>query len=236
MSYIRHGTWCFALCINIPPSAIAGRSPARARASRRCATSLSISRMRLLALNKPFGTICQFSPHETRPSLARLGRRCPASIRPAGSTPTAKACCCSPTTAHCRRASPSRVTSSSNAIGRKWKARPTRPRCRSSRRGVDLGDYVTRPCRAKYVEPTGRTLWPRNAADSLSRRDTDHLDRTVDHRRQEPAGASHDRRGRLSRRCVWCASASARSTSSRSDCTRARAIELPPRAPWDGIA
>jgi 23S rRNA pseudouridine2457 synthase len=27
-------------------------------------------RMRLLALNKPFGTICQFSPHETRASLA----------------------------------------------------------------------------------------------------------------------------------------------------------------------
>ena len=26
--------------------------------------------MRLLALNKPFGTICQFSPHETRASLA----------------------------------------------------------------------------------------------------------------------------------------------------------------------
>ena len=26
--------------------------------------------MRLIALNKPFGTICQFSPHETRASLA----------------------------------------------------------------------------------------------------------------------------------------------------------------------
>ena len=25
--------------------------------------------MNLIALNKPFGTICQFSAHETRPSL-----------------------------------------------------------------------------------------------------------------------------------------------------------------------
>ena len=30
-----------------------------------CATGMT-----LLALNKPFGTICQFSPHPTRPTLA----------------------------------------------------------------------------------------------------------------------------------------------------------------------
>ncbi|MCQ4437592.1 hypothetical protein NO135_21585, partial [Clostridioides difficile] len=28
-------------------------------------------------------------------------------------------------------------------------------------RGVDLGDYVTRPCRAEFIEPPD-TLWPRN--------------------------------------------------------------------------
>ena len=126
----------------------------------------------------------------------RLGARCPASIRRAGSIPTAKACCSSPTTARCRRASPSRVTNLSNAIGRRWKAQSTRCHLKKLARGVDLGDYVTRPCRAEYVEPTDYAL-DTHAADPLSRRDSDHMDRVVDHRRQEPPGASHDRRGRF---------------------------------------
>jgi len=115
--------------------------------------------MHLLALNKPFGTICQFSPHETRSSLADWVRV--PGVYPAG-----------------------RLDSDSEGLllltnDGALQARIAEPRHKLVKRywaqvegalddtalkklasGVDLGDYVTRPCRATYVEP-GDALWAR---------------------------------------------------------------------------
>jgi 23S rRNA pseudouridine2457 synthase len=115
--------------------------------------------MRLLALNKPFGTICQFSPHETRASLADWVKV--PNVYPAG-----------------------RLDSDSEGLllltdDGALQARIAEPRHKLVKRywaqvegavdaatlkklagGVDLGDYVTRPCRAEYVEPTDK-LWTR---------------------------------------------------------------------------
>jgi len=58
---------------------------------------------RLIGLNKPFGVVCQFSPHRDHPTLAdcirvphvyAAGRLdTPMCMQPADSTLTAKACC-----------------------------------------------------------------------------------------------------------------------------------------------
>lgn len=86
--------------------------------------------MPLIALNKPFGTICQFSAHETRPSLGDWVRT--PGVYPAG-----------------------RLDADSEGLLLLTDDGALQAR------GVDLGDYVTRPCRAGYVEPPD-TLWPRN--------------------------------------------------------------------------
>ena len=107
--------------------------------------------MNLIALNKPFGTICQFSAHETRPSLGDWVKT-PGVYAAGRLDADSEGCCCSPTTVRCRRASPSRATSSSSATGRR--SRRARPAdLKALARGVDLGDYVTRPCRAEFIEP-----------------------------------------------------------------------------------
>ena len=73
-------------------------------------------------------------------------------------------------------------------------------------RGVDLGDYVTRPCRAEFIEPPDTQA--AQSADPLPRRDPDDMDRACDHRGQEPAGAPDDG-GRRLPDVAPCASASA---------------------------
>ena len=115
--------------------------------------------MTLIALNKPFGTICQFSEHETRASLGDWVKT--PGVYPAG-----------------------RLDADSEGLllltdDGALQARIAEPRHKLVKRywaqvegaiddaalkklagGVDLGDYVTRPCRADYVEPTD-TLWTR---------------------------------------------------------------------------
>ncbi len=60
---------------------------------------------KLLLLNKPYMVLCQFTDEAGRETL-RITSPSPVSMPRAGSTATA-GLCCSPTTASCRRASPS---------------------------------------------------------------------------------------------------------------------------------
>lgn len=115
--------------------------------------------MRLIALNKPFGTICQFSTHETRASLGDWVDV--PGVYPAG-----------------------RLDADSEGLllltdDGGLQARIAEPRHKLLKRywaqvegiadaaaiarlaaGVDLGDYVTRPCQARAIDAPAE-LWPR---------------------------------------------------------------------------
>jgi 23S rRNA pseudouridine2457 synthase len=115
--------------------------------------------MTLLALNKPFGTICQFSPHETRESLADWVKV--PGVYPAGrldSDSEGLLLLTDDGVLQARIAEPRH-----KLVKRYWaqvEGAPTESDLEALARGVDLGDYVTRPCRAAFVEP-GDTLWTR---------------------------------------------------------------------------
>jgi 23S rRNA pseudouridine2457 synthase len=104
--------------------------------------------MRLIALNKPFGTICQFSPHETRQSLADWVKV--PGVYPAGrldSDSEGLLLLTDDGALQARIAEPRR-----KLVKRYWAA---------LERGVDLGDFVTQPCRAKIIAAP-ENLWSRN--------------------------------------------------------------------------
>lgn len=116
--------------------------------------------MRLIALNKPFGTICQFSPHETRQSLADFVRV--PGVYPAGrldSDSEGLLLLTDDGALQARIAEPRR-----KLVKRYWaqvEGEPSAEALASLERGVDLGDFVTQPCRAHVIaEP--EHLWPRN--------------------------------------------------------------------------
>jgi 23S rRNA pseudouridine2457 synthase len=116
--------------------------------------------MRLLALNKPFGTICQFSPHETRASLADWVKV--PGVYPAGRLDADSEGLLLLTddgALQARIAEPRR-----KLVKRYWaqvEGEPDREALAALERGVDLGDFVSQPCRAKRIaEPSA--LWPRN--------------------------------------------------------------------------
>jgi 23S rRNA pseudouridine2457 synthase len=116
--------------------------------------------MRLIALNKPFGTICQFSPHETRASLADWVKV--PGVYPAGRLDADSEGLLLLTDdgeLQARIAEPRH-----KLVKRYWaqvEGAPDDAALKALARGVDLGDYATRPCRAEFVEPPA-TLWPRN--------------------------------------------------------------------------
>ncbi|MFC0400966.1 pseudouridine synthase [Paraburkholderia rhizosphaerae] len=116
--------------------------------------------MTLLALNKPYGTICQFSPHEARPSLAEWVRV--PGVYPAGrldSDSEGLLLLTDDGALQARIAEPRH-----KLVKRYWAQVEGEPRAadlKALARGVDLGDYVTQPCRAEFVEPPD-TLWARN--------------------------------------------------------------------------
>ncbi|CAE6784909.1 hypothetical protein R69619_05371 [Paraburkholderia nemoris] len=159
MSYIRHKTQRGSLCIIIPPFTTV---PARflaceARSGRR--STFIDSSMRLLALNKPFGTICQFSPHETRASLADWVKV--PGIYPAGRLDSDSEGLLLLTDDGALQA---RIAEPRHKLVKRYWAQVEGAvddaTLKKLARGVDLGDYVTRPCRAEYVEPTD-SLWTR---------------------------------------------------------------------------
>jgi 23S rRNA pseudouridine2457 synthase len=116
--------------------------------------------MRLIALNKPFGTICQFSPHETRQSLADWVKV--PGVYPAGrldSDSEGLLLLTDDGALQARIAEPRR-----KLVKRYWaqvEGAPDAAALAVLERGVDLGDFVTQPCRAKLIaEP--ENLWARN--------------------------------------------------------------------------
>jgi 23S rRNA pseudouridine2457 synthase len=116
--------------------------------------------MRLIALNKPYGTICQFSAHERRPSLAAwvdVPGMYPAGRLDADSegllllTDDGALQTCIAQPRH-------------KLVKRYWaqvEGAPDAAALNALARGVDLGDYVTRPCRVGFVEPPP-ALWQRD--------------------------------------------------------------------------
>ncbi|MEX3637047.1 pseudouridine synthase [Paraburkholderia sp. BR14320] len=115
--------------------------------------------MRLLALNKPFGTICQFSPHETRASLADWVKV--PGVYPAGRLDSDSEGLLLLTDDGALQA---RIAEPRHKLVKRYWAQVEGAvddaALKQLARGVDLGDYVTRPCQARYVEPSG-SLWTR---------------------------------------------------------------------------
>jgi 23S rRNA pseudouridine2457 synthase len=116
--------------------------------------------MSLFALNKPFGTICQFTPHETRASLADWIKV--PDIYPAGRLDSDSEGLLLLTD---NGALQTRIAEPRHKLVKRYWAQvegePAERDLKKLASGVDLGDYVTRPCRADYVEPPA-TLWARN--------------------------------------------------------------------------
>ena len=119
--------------------------------------------MPLLALNKPFGTICQFSPHEKHLSLGEWVKT--PGVYPAGRLDTDSEGLLLLTddgALQARIAEPRH-----KLVKRYWAQVDGAPDAAALGRlaaGVDLGDFVTRPCGVKRVEPVEWVdqLWPRN--------------------------------------------------------------------------
>ncbi|KND54323.1 Pseudouridine synthase, Rsu [Candidatus Paraburkholderia kirkii] len=109
-------------------------------------------------MNKPFGTICQFSAHETRASLGDWVKT-PGVWLDADSE--GLLLLTDDGALQARIAEPRH-----KLVKRYWaqvEGAPDDAALARLAQGVDLGDYVTRPCRTAFVadEHTG-ALWPRN--------------------------------------------------------------------------
>ncbi|MEX3956885.1 pseudouridine synthase [Trinickia sp. EG282A] len=115
--------------------------------------------MRLIALNKPFGTICQFSPHETRASLADWVEL--PGVYPAGRLDADSEGLLLLTDDGALQA---RIAEPRHKLVKRYWAQveglPDEAALEALARGVDLGDYVTGPCRAVAIEAPA-SLWPR---------------------------------------------------------------------------
>lgn len=189
--------------------------------------------MRLIALNKPFGTICQFSPHETRASLADWVKV--PGVYPAGRLDADSEGLLLLTddgTLQARIAEPRH-----KLVKRYWaqvEGVPGDAALAALARGVDLGDYVTQPCRAHAIEAPD-ALWPRvppiryRAAIPttwLELAITEGKNRQV--RRMTAAVGFPTLR--LVRVGVGALDLMALGLAP------GESMELPPRAPWDGLA
>ena len=115
--------------------------------------------MSLIALNKPFGTICQFSAHETRASLADWVKV--PGVYPAGrldSDSEGLLLLTDDGALQARIAEPRH-----KLVKRYWaqvEGRPDPEALGKLARGIDLGDYVTRPCEVRLIDEPA-ALWPR---------------------------------------------------------------------------
>ncbi|HTJ94059.1 MAG TPA: pseudouridine synthase [Pararobbsia sp.] len=115
--------------------------------------------MRLIALNKPFGTICQFSPHESRPSLA--AHVDVPGVYPAGRLDADSEGLLLLTDDGGLQ---TRIAEPRHKLLKRYWAQVdgaiTDDALRALERGVDLGDYVTQPCRATAIDAP-QALWER---------------------------------------------------------------------------
>jgi 23S rRNA pseudouridine2457 synthase len=115
--------------------------------------------MRLIALNKPFGTICQFSAHETRASLGDWVKM--PGVYPAGRLDADSEGLLLLTDDGALQA---RIAEPRHKLVKRYWAQvegvPDEAALGKLAAGVDLGDYVTRPCHARVIEERD-ALWPR---------------------------------------------------------------------------
>lgn len=115
--------------------------------------------MRLIALNKPFGTICQFSAHDTRTSLGDWVQT--PGVYPAGRLDADSEGLLLLTDDGALQA---RIAEPRHKLVKRYWAQvegaPTGEALAHLARGVDLGDYVSRPCHARIIAPPD-ALWPR---------------------------------------------------------------------------
>ena len=115
--------------------------------------------MPLIALNKPFGTICQFSAHEKHPSLAEWIDT--PGVYPAGRLDTDSEGLLLLTDDGALQA---RISEPRHKLAKRYWAQvegaPDAAALERLAAGVDLGDFVTRPCKVKLVESV-EALWSR---------------------------------------------------------------------------
>ncbi|MGN6314919.1 pseudouridine synthase [Trinickia sp.] len=115
--------------------------------------------MRLIALNKPFGTICQFSAHETRPSLGDWVHV--PGVYPAGRLDADSEGLLLLTDDGALQA---RIAEPRHKLVKRYWAQvegaPDEAALLKLAAGVDLGDYVTRPCQARVIDAPA-DIWPR---------------------------------------------------------------------------
>jgi 23S rRNA pseudouridine2457 synthase len=115
--------------------------------------------MRLIALNKPFGTICQFSPHETRASLADWVTV--PGVYPAGRLDADSEGLLLLTDDGALQA---RISEPRHKLVKRYWAQvegvPDEATLAALARGVDIGDYVTGPCRVRPIDAPA-ALWAR---------------------------------------------------------------------------
>ncbi len=116
----------------------------------------------LIVFNKPYGVICQFSPHERHPSLKDF---IPVpDVYPAGRLDTDSEGLLLLTADGRLQA---RIANPKHRIVKTYWAQvegsPDENRLQILRRGVDLGDFVTRPAEVRLLD-TRETdeLWPRH--------------------------------------------------------------------------
>jgi 23S rRNA pseudouridine2457 synthase len=117
--------------------------------------------MPLIALNKPFGTICQFSAHETRASLGDWVKT--PGVYPAGRLDADSEGLLLLTDDGALQA---RIAEPRHKLVKRYWAQvegaPDDNVLARLAKGVDLGDYVTRPCRTAFVtQEDSERVWPR---------------------------------------------------------------------------
>lgn len=118
--------------------------------------------MPLIAFNKPFGTICQFSAHETRASLGDWVKT--PGVYPAGRLDADSEGLLLLTDDGALQA---RIAEPRHKLVKRYWAQvegaPDDAALARLAKGVDLGDYVTQRCRTSFVAPEHiAALWPRN--------------------------------------------------------------------------
>jgi 23S rRNA pseudouridine2457 synthase len=114
----------------------------------------------LIAFNKPFGVICKFSPEPGRPTLAQYIQV--PGVYPAGRLDTDSEGLLLLTDDGALQA---RIANPRHKLAKVYWAQvegiPDEAALTTLRRGVDLGDFVTKPAGARLMEePPG--LWPRD--------------------------------------------------------------------------
>jgi 23S rRNA pseudouridine2457 synthase len=114
----------------------------------------------LIAFNKPFAVICKFSPEPGKQTLADF-IKVPA-VYPAGRLDTDSEGLLLLTDDGALQA---RISSPKFKLTKKYWAQvegaPTEDALEALRRGVDLGDFMTRPAGARRIEEPAH-LWPRD--------------------------------------------------------------------------